>query len=375
MTIFERYLFFQQLKPFAFFSVVLVGILWLIQALPKLDYIISNGQSGLVFIDISLLLLPQVMFLVLPLAAFASTLYAIHKLTTETELLIFMGAGASNLRLIKPVVFFGGAICSILFYLSLYLVPLTQHELRSKLYDIRQEFSNRLVKDQIFFHPIKGVTIYIRESSEIGEIKGIFITDARQKEQIVTYSAKEALMSRSREGLILVMQNGLLQVTDAANHNLTTLKFNRLGFQLDDFLPTGPRKNFSPKEISPLSILSDPDQYGKDSTYSKSEYISEAHLKLATPFGAIALTLLALGVFLNSGFTRNGYFTTIITSILAAVIVQALTSAFRTVVINDQNLFWILYVPTIACILFSLLLIVLSNAPLSKVLRSKLAKA
>ena len=60
MNIFERYILVQQMKPFIFFSFVLVGILWLIKALPRLDDVISNGQSGLVFLDIALLILPQV---------------------------------------------------------------------------------------------------------------------------------------------------------------------------------------------------------------------------------------------------------------------------------------------------------------------------
>ena len=83
---FDNYLFRQQIKPFIFFSFVLVGILWLIQSMPKLDDVISNGQSGLVFIKISMLIFPQVMLIVLPISAFASTIYALHKSISESEL-------------------------------------------------------------------------------------------------------------------------------------------------------------------------------------------------------------------------------------------------------------------------------------------------
>ena len=153
--------------------------------MPRLDDVISNGQSGLVFIKISILIFPQVMLIVFPISAFASTIYALHKLISESELLIFANAGISNIRLILPIFIFGSFVSLILFFLSLYLVPLSQSKLRSDLYSIRQEFSNRLIKDQQFFHPIKGVTIYIRESSDKGDIKGIFITDARQKDNKV----------------------------------------------------------------------------------------------------------------------------------------------------------------------------------------------
>ena len=361
MHIFERYILVQQMKPFIFFSFVLVGILWLIQALPRLDDVISNGQSGIVFLDIALLILPQVMLLVLPIAAFASTLYAIHKLITESELIIFMNEGLSNVKLIRPVFIFGGLVLTFLFFLSIYLVPISQNKLRTKIFEIRQEFSNKLIKDQQFFHPIKGVTIYIREANESGELKGIFITDARKTKQTLTYSAKEAIMGRTEEGLMLVMQYGMLQVTDSSQSSLTTLKFNRMGFELNNFLPTGPRKNIAPVEILPLRILQNPGLYSAQSSYLLNEYISEAHTKLAAPLSPLALSLLALAVFLVSGFNRRGYFSTIIIAIALAILVQSLTSAFRTTVIRDAALYWILYLPSLVCILISLFVILFSK--------------
>ena len=358
MNTFDKYIFTQQTRPFIFFSFVLVGILWLVQAMPRLDDVISNGQSGLVFIKISILIFPQVMLIILPISAFASTIYALHKLISESELLIFANAGLSNLRIVFPILIFGGFVCSILYFLSLYLVPLSQNKLRTDLYNIREEFSNRLIKDQQFFHPIKGVTIYIRESSDNGDIKGIFITDARQKGNKVTYSAKEAIMTRTGNGLMLVMQNGLLQVLDSTNTALTTLKFKRMGFELNNFLPIGPRKDISPVEIFPLKIISNPTKFGKDNIYKESEFTSEAHTKLATPLSALALTLLALSFFSVSGLNKRSYFKTIIFAITAAIFVQSLISALRTLVVKDTSFFWILYIPSISCIFVSLSLII-----------------
>ena len=325
--------------------------------MPRLDDIISNGQSGLVFIKLSILIFPQVMLIVLPISAFAATVYTIHKLTSESELLIFANAGLSYLRLVYPILIFGCFVCCILYFLSLFLVPLSQNKLRTDLYNIREEFSNRFIKDQQFFHPIKGVTIYIRESSDKGDIKGIFITDARQKNHKVTYSAKEAIINRTNDGITLVMQNGLLQVLDSSNTSLTNLKFKRMGFELNNFLPIGPRKDISPVEIFPINIISNPKNFGNENIYSRSEFISEAHTKLATPLSAIALTILALCSFSVSGLNRKSYLNTIILAITFAIFVQSLISAFRTLVSNDPSIFWIMYIPSILCVLVSLLLI------------------
>ena len=53
MTQIDRYLLKLQLRPFVFFSLVFIGILWLVQSLPRLDDIISNGQSGDVFVKVA----------------------------------------------------------------------------------------------------------------------------------------------------------------------------------------------------------------------------------------------------------------------------------------------------------------------------------
>ena len=143
-----------------------------------------------------------------------------------------------------------------------------------------------------------------------------------------------------------------------------------MGFKLNDFLPTGSRKSIAPVEILPLKILQEPDNYGSDHTYHKNEYISEAHVKLAAPLAALALTLLALSVFLISGFNRRGYFNTIIVAIILAILVQSLTSAFRTTVVNDSSLYWILYCPAVLCICVSICLIIFSiniNSPYSRI--------
>ena len=98
-------------------------------------------------------------------------------------------------------------------------------------------------------------------------------------------------------------------------------------------------------EIFPLKIITNPTKFGKDNIYKESEFISEAHTKLATPLSALALTLLALSFFSISGLNKKSYFKTIMCSITAAIFVQSLISALRTLVVKDTSFFWILYIP------------------------------
>ena len=87
------------------------------------------------------------------------------------------------------------------------------------------------------------------------------------------------------------------------------------------------------------------------------DYRAEAHLKLATPLTPVALALLALTIFLIAGYKRKGFALPIYTGILIGLTMQALTLSLRSVVSENNSLFWIIYSPPLLTIFFTLFLI------------------
>lgn len=357
----DKYLLFCQVRPFLFFSSVLVGILWLVQALPRLDDIISNGQSSDVFITVAFLMLPQVMLLVIPIAAFSATIYSINQLYLDSEFTIFMSVGRSNISISKPIIIFGLIIALFMYALSLYLVPLSQQKLRALMFEVRQNLTSQLIKDGRFFHPSDGVSIYIRESNKTGEMRGIFLTDARTIDYSLTYSAREAVLHETSNGLLLVMQDGLLQISDDDNLELSTVSFERLGLSLDEFFPKRTQSFLSPKEVSPLRIVYNFHSIDQVDYENKGAYLAEAHLKLATPLTPVALTLLAVTTFLINGYKRKGFAISIYVAIAIGLAMQASTLSLKSVISENNSLFWVIYVPSVLLIVFSFLMLLLSQ--------------
>ena len=76
----DRYIVKQLVGPFIFFVVIFGGILWLNQALRIIDVVIANGQSGLVFAELSFYLLPSVLETVVPVAGFAAAVFLTNRL-------------------------------------------------------------------------------------------------------------------------------------------------------------------------------------------------------------------------------------------------------------------------------------------------------
>ena len=84
----DRYIIRQITGPFLFFVLVFTGVIWLTQSLRVIDTVVNNGQSAWVFAEFTALLLPMVLSVVLPISAFAATLYAYNRLVSDSELVV-----------------------------------------------------------------------------------------------------------------------------------------------------------------------------------------------------------------------------------------------------------------------------------------------
>ena len=76
MARFDRYIIAQLLVLFGLFALILVSIYWINRSVSLFDQLIANGQSALVFLQITALSLPNLVRVVLPLAGFATVLWA-----------------------------------------------------------------------------------------------------------------------------------------------------------------------------------------------------------------------------------------------------------------------------------------------------------
>ncbi|MDO5606610.1 MAG: LptF/LptG family permease, partial [Paracoccus sp. (in: a-proteobacteria)] len=103
----DRYILKLMLILFGFFALVLVAVYWVNRAVSLFERLIADGQTALVVLEFTLLTLPLVISVVLPVAAFAATTYGTNRLSGESELVAMQAAGLSPWRLARPVLVFG----------------------------------------------------------------------------------------------------------------------------------------------------------------------------------------------------------------------------------------------------------------------------
>ncbi|MGB8814573.1 MAG: LptF/LptG family permease, partial [Paracoccaceae bacterium] len=232
MSRFDRYLLSQLLTLFGFFSLVLVAIYWINQAVLLFERLIGDGQSTLVFLEFSILTLPRVIQVVLPVSAFVATIYGINRLMQESELVVMQATGFSAMRLARPVLYFGLTVAVMMLVLMHVLVPASRTTLAVRTAEISQNVTSRFLSDGQFMHPASGITLYIREITLNGELNDVFLADDSSTTTRATYTASRALLVRGDNGPKLVMLDGMVQNLSRGDGRMSVTRFADFTYDL-----------------------------------------------------------------------------------------------------------------------------------------------
>src|SRR5689334_6592476 len=93
----------QILGPVAMLVFLLTSVVWLVQSLSLLDLVINRGQSAFTFAFLVLLLVPSLLTIVLPFSFLFGSLFALQRLSGDSELVVMASAGYSLRQLAGPV--------------------------------------------------------------------------------------------------------------------------------------------------------------------------------------------------------------------------------------------------------------------------------
>ena len=360
---FDRYLLSQLLMLFGFFALVLVLVYWVNRAVVLFDQLIANGQSALVFLEFSLLALPNVVRIVLPIAAFAGTLYVTNKLTSESELVVVQATGFSPWRLARPVLIFGLVVFTLASILAHVLVPTSLRQLEIRTAEISENLTARLLTEGRFIHPTDGMTFYIREISPLGELQDVFLSDARFDGRRVTYTAQEALLIRGETGPSLIMLNGLAQVFQDDGRRLSITRFKDFAYDLSGLVDVGLPTRVHPSQMGTLMLLRADEEAQTISQASRETLVSEAHERFGNALNGLIAPVIGFATLLLGGFSRFGIWRQILGAIVALILVQMLTRLGQDYVQEDAALWPMAYLGPMFGATLAVLLLMLAARP------------
>ena len=357
-----RYIIIEQIKPFLFFLSVMAGIIWLVKSLPSLEYIIEYNQPVTVFAQVIIYILPSVLLIVTPFAALAATSFTMNRLLSEAEFITMMNSGISNFQLFRPFFMFSISISIFLFLLVFLIAPTSQKNLREIMYDAGNNLNKQIMQVKKHYSPTPNISVYIGGLNERNELEHILITDDRQENISITYSAKTGNMLINDPYIDLHLKNGVMQSFNKIENSLILTNFGFLELNIVDSLKSKHSLKFGPSEMSPTQML----KKAKNLNNSMSKkYSAEAHLRIVLIFTPISLCVFSFSCFLLWGYSRRGYTFLIFMIFFLALTMQSSTFASKSL-FQSEKIYWqVIYLPAILTFLFGILSIKYLSANLA----------
>ncbi|MCC1493371.1 LPS export ABC transporter permease LptF [Cognatishimia sp. F0-27] len=337
----------QLLVLFGFFALVLVAVYWVNRAVVLFDRLIADGHSAGIFLEFTVLSLPAVIALVLPISAFAAAVYVTNRLSNDSELVIVRATGYSPWRLARPVLAFGLMITLMGSVLAHVLVPASIEQLRLREQEIAGSVSARLLREGAFLHPADGVTFYIRDITDEGELRDVLLSDRRQDGREVTYSAERAYLLRDEEGPKLVMLAGLAQTLDTRTQRLSTTNFADLVYDISALIEPGKPKRRKLDYIPTLELLTKTDAVAEEANDTPGEVLEEAHMRFQGPLLSLVAALVGFAAMVSGGYSRFGVTRQIVFAVFLLVLIKLVESVVADPVRADARLWPLIYLPSV----------------------------
>jgi lipopolysaccharide export system permease protein len=288
----NRYIFRTTLGAFLVALISLTTVIWVTQALRDIDIVTNQGQTILVFVGITGLLIPLLVLVIAPIALLIAVAHVLNKMSNDSEIIVMNAAGMSPWILFRAFMAAAIVVSLLVGAISAYFAPKGLRMLRDWVTEVRANVVSTIVQPGRFRAIEAGVTIHIRERRPNGQLAGIFLDDRRNPNERITVLAEIGELLDNSSGTFLVLQKGVVQRYEATQRDPAMVAFDRYAFDLSQFAGGAQAVKYSIRERYLWQLLF-PDP--KDQFYIEQpdQFRAELHDRLIAPFYPIAFVVIA----------------------------------------------------------------------------------
>ena len=319
MILIQRYLHRQLLGPTIAATLILSTVALLSQSLSALDIIVDQRQSLGVFLYLTVLAMPQLLSIILPVALFVAAILSLNRLHTEQEIVVCFAGGMSRWNVIAPAMRLAAAVSLAALVINLWIQPPAARAFREEVYRARADIAASLVRPGEFTEAAPGLTVYAQEATPEGRLKNLFVHQ-QSGPSSTTFNAREGHVTKRDDKPVLIMRRGSSQ--QLSNKGvLNFLSFDEYTLDLSPFLqtPTSIQYKASDRYLHELFF---PDLVPVWERENRGKLLAEGHSRLATPLYNLAFVAIALAAVIGGPFSRLGYGRRIIMAGAAAAFVR-----------------------------------------------------
>jgi len=288
----NRYIFRSTLNAFVVVLGSLTAVIWVTQALHDFDIMTSQGQTILVFIGITGMIIPLLVMVIAPIAFLIAMAHVLNKMSSDSEIIVMNAAGMSPWLLFRSFLAAALVVSVLVAAISAYFAPKGLRTLRDWLTEVRANVVTTILQPGRFTSLENGVTIHVRQRRPNGQLAGIFLDDQRNPKERLTVVAEAGDLVDNKKGTFLVLQNGTVQRHEAGQRDPAIVTFDRYAFDLSQFAGGPQAITYSIRERYLWQLIfPDPN----DKTYRKEpgEFRAELYDRLMAPLYPIGFAIIA----------------------------------------------------------------------------------
>ena len=288
----NEYILRTTLGAFLIVLVSLTAVIWVTQALRDIDIMTSQGQTILVFVGITGLIIPLLVLVIAPIALLIAVAHVLNKLSNNSEIIVMNAAGMSPWVLFRAFVAAALVVSLLVGAISAYFAPKGLRMLRDWLTEVRANVVSSIVQPGRFTTIENGVTIHIRERRPNGQLAGIFLDDRRNPSERITVLSEIGELLDNESGTYLVLQKGIVQREETGQRDPAMVVFDRYAFDLSQFAGGAQSAKYSIRERYLWQLLF-PDPKDQFYVEQPGQFRAELHDRLMAPLYPLAFVVIA----------------------------------------------------------------------------------
>lgn len=355
MTRIDRYILRQLVGGLLAVTCGLAALVWLTQSLRFMELVLDRGLSLSVFVQLTGLMLPGFVAVILPITTFVVVLFIYVRMNSDRELVVMRAAGLSQLRLARPAMLLALVSVGIGYALNLWLVPMSHTAFRIWQYEIRNEMAAILVQEGVFSSVGGDLTVYARLRDRDGTLRGILVHDAREAGAPATILAEVGRITNGPYGPRVTLQNGVRQQMErvpppagSPPGTPATMRLSVLSFQENSVdLARATRQEevrFRDSRERSVAELLNPDPAEQLRPREISRFVGEAHQRLSAPLTALTFALVGMAVALTGQFRRHGGGLRLAIGVGLVVGLLAMGLTIGNLATRDNAFVWLIWV-------------------------------
>ncbi len=303
----DKYIFRTTLASFVVVLVSLTGVIWITQALRGIDLMTSQGQTILTFLGITSLAIPVLVLIISPIALMIAVSHTLHKLATDSEIIVMNAAGLSPFRLFRPFLYATVVVALLVAFIAAYLAPDGMRRLKQWDAEITADVLANVLQQGRFAQLDPNLTIRIRERQPGGQLAGIFIDDRRNANERLSIIADHGTVMKNDKGSFLILEDGHLERFETGKREPAMVAFDRYAFDMSKFSNRGHDVVYGIRERYLWELIA-PDEKDPLVQQLRGQFRAELHDRFTAPlypFAFAALTFAFLGTPRTTRQSRN----------------------------------------------------------------------